>query len=99
MQSKSTIAVGLTLGLLLLSWAGTGAQQQGQPAKEFVPLPEGLRQVPPDGMAFVYVRIAKFLELIEDHAIWSRAANLPALIVDFLDVGLAARRLDHLRPN
>jgi hypothetical protein len=59
MRSKITIVVGLALGLLLLGRAWTGAQ----PAKEVAaPLPEGLRQVPTDGMGFVYVRIDRFFE-------------------------------------
>ena len=59
MRSKITIAVGLALGLLFLGQAWTGAE----PAKEVAaPLPEGLRQAPPDGMGFVYVRLDKFFE-------------------------------------
>ena len=62
MRSKLTIAVGLALGLLLLGRAGTGAQQEGQPGGKAVPLPEGLRHVPPDAMGFLYCRTGKFLE-------------------------------------
>jgi hypothetical protein len=62
MRGKTTIAVGLALGLLLLGRAWTGAQPEGQQGGKGVPLPEGLRQVPPDGMGFVYVRVDKFFE-------------------------------------
>ena len=43
--------------------------------------------------------VAELLELVEDHAIGPGAANLPALVVDLLDVRFAAGRGDHLGPD
>ena len=40
-------------------------------------------------------RVAELFELIEDHAVGPRAANLPALVVDLFDVRFAARRRNH----
>ena len=51
------------------------------------------------GDVIVPSRIAEFLELIEDHAIWPSAPNFPALVVDFLYVRFAAGRGDDLSPD
>ena len=41
-------------------------------------------------------RVAELFELIEDHAVGPRAADLPALVVNLFDVRFAAGRRNHL---
>jgi hypothetical protein len=44
-------------------------------------------------------RVPQLLELVEDHALRAGAADLPAPVVDLLDVRLAAGRRDDLGPD
>jgi len=50
----------------------------------------------PTGHVVVPDGIAELVELVEDHALGPRGPDLPALVVDFLHVGFAARGGDHL---
>src|SRR5439155_20219734 len=44
-------------------------------------------------------RIAEFFELVEDNAIRPRAPDLPALVINFLDIGFPPRRGNDLRAD
>ena len=43
--------------------------------------------------------VAKFIELVEYHQIFTRTAQLPALVKNFFDIGFAARRFDNFTRN
>ena len=66
MRNKSAIVIGMITTLLFQSLAGLQAQDQkkGGPGGKgaLSNLPEGLRHVPADSMAFLYVRTGAFLE-------------------------------------